>query len=249
MIRQEGGENADGKITLTRDELKDEIRKELRHESRRRFFFSLALYLIFFFIMLGLPFLLIAVIAAQSGLYHVPVLSSWLYHPPAPVRIVVPLAGAGPDAIITSVTAKATYDQATGVAELTFSEQELTTLFAASVEEADASGTLPFPLESMQVALLDGNIMEFYAVTEREGYEAPVILSVTPQVTAGRLEMDTVDFHIGSFDVPDFMSDLVLDAFAANAMSGLEEGFAGVGALDDIGAEEGKLRVDIRPRL
>lgn len=249
MTRHEENENEDEKITLTREELKDEIRKEIRHDGRRRFFVSLIMYLVFFFIMIALPFLLLAGVAAKTGLYQVPVLSGWLYEPPAPTRIVTPLVGAGPEVILNSMALKATYDPVRGIAELTLSEQELTTLIGASVEDASESGTLPFPMSSIQVALLGDGVMEIYAITEREGNQAPVILSVVPEIVNGGLELQTVDFYIGAFEVPDFLTDLLLDAFAGSVTDGLESGLSGVGTLDDIVVEEGKLRVYLAPRL
>jgi len=243
----EGGDDSE-KITLTRGELKEEVRKEIRRESRRRFYVSCALYLVFLTIMLGLPFLLLAGIAAKSGLFQVPVLSGWLYEPSAPTRIVVPLAGSGPDAILASMAAKASYDRASGIAEMSLTEQELTTLLSASVAEAAASGTLPIPLESMQAVLLADGTMELYAVTERKGNQAPVILTVTPNVVNGGLDLRTENFLIGAFDVPDFMTDLVLSAFARSVTDSLESGLSSVGTLDDIMVEEGKLRIYLAPK-
>lgn len=245
MTRHDEIGGDDEKISLTRGELKEEIRKEMRHAARRRLLISLVLYLIFFAVMLGTPVLLLAGVAAQSGLYRVPILSAWLYEPPSPTRVVVPLAGSGPDAILASMAAKATYEPVRGIAELTLSEQELTTLIAASVSEASESGTMPFPLDSMQAALLGDGVMELYAVTEREGNRAPVILSVIPEAVDGDLKLRTEDFHIGAFDVPDFLTDLVLDAFAGSVTDSLEQALSGAGALDDIAVEEGKIRVHL----
>jgi len=247
MSGHESGDDGE-KITLTRGELKEEVRKEIRHESRRRFFVSCALYLVFFAFMLGLPFLLLAGIAAKTGLFQVPLLSGWLYEPSAPTRVVVPLVGSGPDAILASMAAKASFDPARGTAEMVLSEQELTTLLSASVTEASESGTLPIPLASMQAVLLGDGTMELYAITEREGNQAPVILTVTPEAVNGGLELQTEDFLIGAFDVPDFITNLVLDAFARSVTDSLESSLSGAGTLDDIAIEEGNIRVYLAPR-
>jgi uncharacterized protein YpmS len=248
MTRHEEGE-ANDKITLTRQELRDEIKKEVKHQARRRVVMTLVLYLVFFALMLGLPFLLLAGVAAKTGLYDVPVLTSWLYDPPAPTRTVVPLAGSNSDDILASMTARASFNEVLGIVELSLSEQELTTLIKQSVADAAEAETLPFPLESVQVALLGDGVMEFYAVTEREGNQAPVLLQVAPHAVNGALELETVDFLIGSFDVPDFMTDMILDAVTSSLTEGLEQGLAVVGGLDDIFVEEEKLRVELSPRI
>ncbi|MEA3248967.1 MAG: hypothetical protein U9Q03_01260 [Patescibacteria group bacterium] len=248
MTRHEEGDGGET-ITLTRDELKEEIRKEIKHDGRKKFLRHALLYLVFLFVMLALPFLLIAGVAAKSGLFQVPVLSSWLYEAPAPTRIVVPLAGATPESILASMSAKAAFYPARGVAELSLSEQELTTLIGTQLEQSSTDGALPFPITSAQVALLSNGSMELYAITERDGNQAPVILTVTPEIVNGGLELQAEEFMIGALSVPDFVSDMILESLTDSVMGGLEDGLSGVGALDGITVEEGNIRVSLMPRL
>jgi len=128
---------------VDRDQLKKEIRREIKRDEKKQRLVVGLIVLVIFFALLATPFLVLGVVVAKSGVRHVPILSEWFFKPVAPTKIVVPLLGSGPDAVLAAAIARINYNESIGSFTMYLTEQELTTVLNSSISGQE-SGALPF---------------------------------------------------------------------------------------------------------
>jgi hypothetical protein len=194
----------------------------------------------------GLACVVTLMFVAQVGAFKVPILSDMLYHPAPPEREVTPLAGYSQEDVLRSVGARAYVNPATGTIATTVTEQELTTIVAKGMAEAEKDGAPP--LTDVQFVITETAI-EFSAVTP--GSErtpgVPVLVTAVPRVEDGKLAADIERIAIGSLEVPDLISSFVAATLGSHVMRALQDGIASVGTLQRLDLQDGRMTVTLRP--
>ncbi|MBN1585457.1 hypothetical protein JW899_03765 [Candidatus Uhrbacteria bacterium] len=234
--------DGDGSREGLKREIRDEIRREDRHRRIRRWLFWLAVKLA----VLATAVILAASLVARSGWYEVPLLSSWLYRPLEPIRIVVPLSGYGSEAVTGSALSRAEYDSASGDFAVDLTEQELTTLIAEAVTAtADRS---PVELRSVQ-ATVDPEGIEVFAVAVRPKRDVTVRFLVAPRAENGKLILDITAVTVGSLDIPKVFVGLASKNLSGRLSEILPVGNGGLGELREIRSGEGRVVLVFHPKF
>ncbi len=203
-----------------REAIRDEVRAEMAQEKHSRQLKGCGCALLAFAVLIGAPIGLTIWVIAKSGFIEIPVLSDLVYRPPAPVRQVVPLVGTDAETIAKSLAATAKPGSASGTAEITVSEQELTTFLAAAVQSGDLP-QLPLAgkITSAQAAI-DPDFIEIYlSAAMANGQPQPIILRVLPTVVSGQLNFRVKEAVLGSFPLPAAIFEPLLNKAAASAMA------------------------------
>ncbi|MBU1028938.1 hypothetical protein KKE28_01900, partial [Patescibacteria group bacterium] len=203
---------------LDREQLKQEIKEEIKHDGRRKRIITVLITLFVMLAILSTPFLIVAVMAAKTGFVQIPVLTGWLYQPSNPTRLVVPLVGSDTETILNSAIARVDYNPNFNSLNFYLTEKELTTLLSSVINSEDKN-PLPFQLDSVQAVLEDDRI-EVYALTDGDNdSKVPILVSFVPRAEGGQLTIESVDVKIGAFKVPNFLAGLVVGS-AANNLAG-----------------------------
>ncbi len=209
-----------------RDEIRSEVRSEFKREARARRIRGCVGWLVFYLLLLGIPVVLLAAMAAKSGFVDVPVLSKRMYKPVAAVRIVEPYVGADSQTVMKEVVASMDYSQMTGYATATISEKQLTTI----VDESLSSVGSGFPVAmSKAQTVITRDWIELSFLAEREGRIVPVVIRFKPITEAGEVKMDVQDVTVGSLALPNIakkalanlVQSSVIDAVIAKLPAGV----------------------------
>ncbi|OIO51190.1 hypothetical protein COY93_03585 [Candidatus Uhrbacteria bacterium CG_4_10_14_0_8_um_filter_58_22] len=234
----------DGRQYVNRDELKQEIKAELSHESWRRVLTAAVVYLVIFAVLLLVPVLGLTTMAARSGLLKVPLLSDWLYHPDPPERTVLPLAGTDPNDIMSIVAARTSFNSTTETLDMTISEQELTTLLSGVVLSESEVSNLPLPIESVQTSFGDG-LINVYALTGEDYNSVPLSIRLRPAVVGGLVWLEAEDLTVGSLSVPDAIANLMIKSVNVSLNKAIEQGLGENGELQSIVVAGDKIKVSL----
>jgi len=218
---------SDNERVALRDEVKREIKEELRQEERSRRWHGFLIRVAVYLTVLGVSCVIGLVLLARTGLMTVPLLSSRLYHPVMPTRVVTPLVGSNAEVVWREVLASMKYDSLTGDATVSFNEVRLTTIVREGMTAQAES--LPFKAEEGQIVLEDGTA-ELFFYTERSGRKVPVRLAFIPGVDLrGNLSMVVTEAKLGGADMPAMARDSMaklLNSFLRNEFtSQLPPGF------------------------
>jgi|GEM_PF-2332004 hypothetical protein len=225
-----------------REEVRQEVKEEMHHEARRqhvrRAFGCLAFYLV----VLGVPALIMAGLAAKSGLFRVPVMTNWLYRPVTASRIVMPLQGSTDETVWKETEARAQVRPETGTAVITMSETGLTTVLrSAFLAQADA---LPFPVREPQAVVMP-EAVELFFTTARGEMAAPVRLRFSLSASSGSLVVGIKELTVGNLSVPEaltgsvsrIVSDLLTNEFSSQLPVGTQ--------IEKITLTEGQLSLEL----
>lgn len=203
-----------------REIIREEVRAELAHERRDKRLRGCGCALLAFAVLIGAPIGVTVWLIAKSGLADIPVITSAVYVPPAPIRQVLPLVGTTAETVAKSLVAKAKPGAATGTAEVAITEQELTTILDAAVK---SGGLPPLPLvgtiTSAQAAVTPDFIEFYMSGSQTGGKVVPVIIRVKPIVTAGKLSFQIQEAVFGAMPLPAALLEPVLNQAADAAMS------------------------------
>jgi hypothetical protein len=200
----------------------------------------------------ALAFLLAIVLAcvvalmavAKIGAVDVPFLTKAVYHPDEPVRDVEPLAGYSQEDVLRSVAARASVNPVSRTVTATISEQELTTIVAKGMAEAEADGAPK--LKDAQFAITEGGI-EFSARTASSGDGVPVLVDAVPVVADGALSLEVKRLAIGDFDIPGPVISFVASTIGKHAVQSLQRAIAELGTVTAVDLQEGRMSVTLRP--
>lgn len=229
-----------------REELKEEIKSELRHEAFRRKMFGCGACAVMWLFVIGLPVFFLARTLSKTGFFDVPVLGTRYYKPSAPVREVLPLAGSTKDTILASLRAKIKFDPRLGTAKIPFTEAELTTLVRDTVAEAAANDGLAFAVEKAQVAI-EPDLVEIFAVLPRDARDTTVRLRFTPLASKGKFEIEIREVVLGDYVVPQALAKTVVNTLAQGLVSAISEGAEGLGTLNAITLAPKRMEIVIIP--
>jgi len=229
-----------------REALKKEIVTEMKHDARRKKLLSCGGCLLLELIAVSVPFMLAAVVLAKSGFVQVPYLSSWLFKPAAPVRMVTPVVGANADQIVRSSALAAKFDQSTSVLTMKFTEGELTAMARDWLPALESS--LPFQVKSMQIAV-DPGVMDIFIVTPQNGHDTTIDIGIVPTVDAGALKLIFKDVKIGSFAVPNQLSAMLTPAIDRAVSEAMNKGLGAVGQLVKVDLRQGVIEFGIVPKM
>ncbi|MFH1047770.1 MAG: hypothetical protein V1738_05700 [Patescibacteria group bacterium] len=224
---------------IDRTELKREILSEIRADKRRKNTHWLWWLLIAVLIILVVPFVLTMSLVAKSGLAHVPLLTSWLYEPVKPSRIVIPLSGANPEAVMTTIISRAEYNARYASVKLYLTETELTTIMNSAIANQDPKD-LPLPISSVQTTIDDGSIEVYALITRDDGVQVPVLTRIVSEVQDGRLIMTSSELVLGSLVLPDFLANTIVRSLTKGLTEAINQIMSGGGTLEDIELTSGK---------
>ncbi len=238
----------DRPLTSTnREELKKEIKNELRHEAFVNKMIGRGGCLLVMLLMLAVPVLYCASVVAKTGLARVPVLTPWLYAPATPSRKVLPLGGSTSASVMRVIATRSSYDPHFGTVTFTVKEAELTTLLQHAVWEAP-DGQLPFKIREAQVAV-DPNEVEVFLVVPRGTSETTVLARMKPVVKEGSLiEFDVRQLRIGAQEIPKSAANFLASALSTLVVNAVLHQVASVGTLSSIQeGDNGDLKFLITP--
>jgi hypothetical protein len=183
--------------------LHEEIRREVKDELHREERIRLRWRLFWYFMFTAVPLVIVAVMVARTGLMRIPLLSSSLYHPVTPTRLVAPLVGETAEVAWRESLASAKFDKITGVVTMEMDENRLTTAIREGL--AAQADVLPFKTKDAQIAL-DRGRAELFFFTERGAETVPVRMAFLPSVDRfGNLKVEVSEVIVGGAAVPTAM--------------------------------------------
>ncbi len=244
-----------GLVSMTRTEvdsaadrqaLKKEIVGEIKRDARQRKLFGCGGCLILALVVIAVPLIWVASIAARSGFVRVPLLSGWLYHPSQPARQVTPLVGSDSNAILKAVISANKYEPQTGIMTVRFTEAQLTTFVSQAV--AARPDLLPFPVSSAQIAV-DTTGVELFVISPQGSGSTTIKISVTPRVEKEKLELTVNEIVFGSLVVPDSIGNALVAAIDQKLNDALSASMADIGTLEGVKLEKGSLTVSFVPKI
>ena len=235
-----------GNDGVGREKMKKEIIKEVRHDEKRRKAINclgcLFLKLIFFLVVA----LLVAFGVAKTGLYEIPVLTNWLYHPGEPIRVVQPLIGSDGEQVMRNAMARAEYNAAVNLFSVNLTEQELTTLVVeAAAKQGGESG---FEIKLVQMTVSEEGI-ELFAVSPRSERDVTIKSLIRPVVTEGKMLLDVRTLEIGALSIPGSFVSLVSKIVSGQLSDALSLSASGLGELHEVRTEDKQLYIVFKPQL
>ena len=186
---------------------------------------------------------------AASGLYNVPMISSWAFHPPDPIHdveveenveevsVLERMRTEINDLISTNFPGQLQVSEASVIIE----EQLLTTFLlqniTAAAEHAGAE------IIKSQIAIEPAGMEIFVHMVHKE---RPVYLSlvVIPEVIDNDIDLDIISARLGNLPLPTWAAGYALNTFLGSALSVLQVPVVGFVHLDSIDLIYGKLRLN-----
>lgn len=227
----------DNKDTKLREELKREVRKEMRRGQRRARWGPLLgclLGLVLFLLIIGGG---AAFILARTGLVEVPVLSSRLYTPPAPTRVVEPEEFDIESKVMDVFTES---QEEPGLMKIALREGELTAMFQEGAREALAEQGIE--LTTIQAAILE-EFVELYFDAKIGGKDVRILARVLPKVEDGLPKIEVLETHLGGLPVHPRIIGGVLDNALDAALGEMGDEIK----LESIELNPGVLEIILRP--
>lgn len=175
---------------------------------------------------------------AAMGVAVVPVFSGMAYDAPTPVRAVspgVPLA----DSVTRQILESSSKTDMT----LVISEATLTTLVRDTLSQ---SGQDAFDDGAAQAAISESGV-ELYLPLRDNAQANALVTELGLFVEEGRLAATTERATLGSWNVPGWLREGVLDPALAAAVTNLNDAFAGRAELVSVEAQDGSLVLRVRP--
>lgn len=222
-----------------KEEIKDEIAHDARRKARARFWWSLAIVAV----VVLTPILLVAAALAKTGLVAVPVLSSVLYHPRQPQRLVRPIAGATPESVIQAAAYAAKLDPVTRLATVHLTEAQLTTVVDPILQ---LETSLPFHVVHGQVAI-DADAAEAYAAIASKDRQSSLLVVFHPRYDNGVLSLNFEKIAIGDLDLPGFLLRIIETRANKAVNEAFAGGFSGAGKIASLTLTPGVLDVALDP--
>lgn len=236
-------EEEDKTDAAEREKFKKEVIREIRRGERRRKLLGCFGCLLVEIAIILIPVVWAASILARTGLAEVPLLTSRLYKPAEPSRVVTPIAGADTEQLMSAAAARAKYNASTGAVTIELKEAELTALIGGAL--SGQQGQLPFAVKSAQAAVLPEGL-ELFLVVPREGRDVGVRLLLGLGVSdQGKLDVRIKEGQIGGQALPDFVSQLASSALGPILGDALTDSLGEAGTLTSIETRDGVLAVSI----
>jgi hypothetical protein len=233
--------------TGDREELKREIRQEIRQEELKKKLAGCGGCLVAVLIVIGLPTLWIASLFAKTGFVEVPVLTSWLYKPAEPERVVLPLGGSTSESVMRTIAGRVSAAPHLGLLTVAARENEITTLLVHAVWSAQEKD-LPMKIRNVQVAVDNGSF-EVFIVSPRGRRDATVLARVVPSVAVdGTLKAEVRELRIGALEIPHWAAQGLASATIAAVSGTIQTEIAKVGSIVNVETKTGELDLVIAPK-
>jgi hypothetical protein len=226
-----------------RQNIRKEIREELRGEDRRKGMVKFGGCLLTLLIFIGIPTAFVAVEAAKTGLVTVPLLTPMLFKEEGPSRVVMPLVGAKPEQVMQIAFARYSYDAATSLLTVPIREEEMTTVFRDAIDHAPPN-TLPFPMKDVQL-LVDDDDVEMFAHVSRAGHESSLRVRFHPVVVGGQL---TTLVRLGNLTLPHWMGSAITGTVGRAFITSFEANLSTFGKLEKVLLQKGTLKLVLKPK-
>lgn len=230
-----------------REELKKEIKQEIRHEEFRKKLMGCGGCLALALVILGVPTLYVLAQLAKTGFVDVPVLSRAAYKPLAPTRVVQPLYGTKPEDVYKVIATKVKYEPQSGFAKLPVTEAEITTVVLGAIANAPKEA-LPFPVRGAQVAI-DEESIELFVISPQKNRDATVRIRFRPYVKGGELRAEVHEVSLGSLTLPKKVGEFAFNAFGSVVVGATAEALDDLGTLVNIELDPGVVRFIVVPNV
>lgn len=232
---------------VSREKMKKEIKEEIRRDEKRRKLVNCIGCLTLKLVVLLAVVLFTASLVAKTGLYEIPVLTNWLYHPSEPTRIVQPLIGYDGEQVMQNAMARAEYNGITSSFSISLSEQELTTIAAEAAEKSDNESG--FAIKSVQMTVSTDGI-ELFAVSPRSERDVTIKSLFLPSISDnGKMIFDVKTLEIGALDIPGVLVSPVSRIISGQLSDTLSLTDGGLGELQEVRTEDKRLHLVFRLKL
>jgi hypothetical protein len=246
MTRVETGAGSTEKL---KKEIKHQVEVDIRKVHRRKKMLLWGSSLILVVVVGGGLFFAGAWAVAATGLYDVPMISSWAFHVPVPIHevhveesvdevsVLEQMRTEINDLISTQYTGQIQASEANVVID----EELLTTFLiqniSGAVEHAGAE------IVKSQIAIEPTGMEIFLHIAQKE---RPVYISliVIPEVVDNDINLDIRSARLGNLPLPTWAAGYALNTFFGSALSVLQVPIVGFVHLDSIDLIYGKLRLN-----
>lgn len=219
---------------ISPEQLRAAVKQEMKHERRAAFWRRLGVYSGVFIVLGLLSVFVVGYVIAKLGVADVPLLSSRVYDPVQPARVVYPLVGSSAQNVLSGVLARGSFSAASQTMSVYASEQELTTMFNEAVSQ---SGTL----KSVQT-VITSEAIEVYGVLPVQDRDVPMIIRMLPMVKEQKLQVEVKDVVLGALSLPAVFVEAAVNAAVDQFSQSLKDSLGG-GAVTNVVLEEGKIFV------
>jgi hypothetical protein len=229
--------------SVDRESLKQEIKAELQLETSRKALrkkLGCAAFLVLFF---GVIACSVLAFVAKTGLVRIPFFTAAFYKPAVASRVVRPLVGSMPEQVAATIATRVRIDSITGIAKVTVTETELTTLVRAGLAQSGNG----LALQNGQVSI-DADAMELFGIMIKDGREIPARVRIAPVVRNENVELEIRSAVIGGASVSPAVAGALTSSFLRDAMNAFSRSIESFGVLEDIILESGKLTIVVRPK-
>lgn len=245
MVRVEEGQTSNElKKQITR-QVEVDLRKQARRKKIVRFFGCLALLVV----VVGGLLIGGAWLAARTGLYDVPLISSWAFKTPVPIHKVEGAENFQQIDLLENLESKIVNLMKTeypgklrvSAAEVSLEEEILTAYIRQNIDGIVENVSPSYKVSYVQLAA-EPEDMEFFLRLDRDD-NLPVYLSVlfVPVPKDSKIDLDIKNVRIGNLNIPTFIAKPLAGALFGSLIEMLKIPTVGFFYLKDIKLDYGEL--------
>lgn len=246
MTRVETGAGSTEKL---KKEIKHQVEVDIRKVHRRKKMLLWGSFLIIVVVVGGGLFFAGVWAVAASGLYDVPMISSWAFHPPEPIHEVKVEENAEDKSVLERMRTEINdiistqYPGQLQVSEanVIIDERLLTEFLMQNITAAAEHAGVE--IIKSQIAIEPAG-MEIYLHMIQEERPVYISLIVIPEVVDNDINLDIRSAHLGNLPLPTWAAGYALNTFLGSALSVLQVPVVGFVHLDSIDLIYGKLRLN-----
>ncbi len=218
-------------------QLREDLKKEVREEMRRQAFrgkwggcCTCFTFLILFLFAFGL---FVAHTAAKTGLVDIPIFSS-SYKPSKPTRVVV----AKQNVNFENIIAQSLGNVSGNILTIAIQEEEATGLLQEAAKDFFKEQSIE--VDFLQVAMLD-NSLEWYLLGKKGNKPLNILAHVVPKMDDQKLFIDVVDLELGSLKIHPALPEWLLNNAVNSAMKNIPAAFV----LKSVNLEAGAVKIGV----
>jgi len=246
MTRVETGAGGTEKL---KKEIKHQVEVDIRKVHRRKKMLRWGGCLILIAIVGGGLFFAGAWAVAASGLYKVPLISSWAFHPPEPLHEVRIEENAEEISVLERmrteinelISTKYPGQLQVSEANVIINEDLLTTFLMQNISVAAEHAGAEIIKSQIAIEPAGMEIFVHMIHSERQVYLSVVVI---PEVVDNDISLDIKSARLGNLPLPTWAAGFALETFLGSALSVLQVPVVGFVHLDSIDLIYGKLRLN-----
>ena len=230
-----------------RDQIKDEIRHELKLEQGKKGLRKILTCCIIELLITLIIATLLAFSLAKSGLVEVPLFTKLFYSVPTPQKIVKVPPGSLFD-IQSSIKEQAEKQIFAQIKEgktdlkleITLGENGLTTLLNQEIKKVKETS-----LGDPQISITKEKIEFFSEIYPEENREVYLTLGFRPVVKDGKLEIKIVETKIGTLPLPSFLANIFIKAALDGELEKINETIGAMAKIDKVELLDGEMKINL----